>query len=109
MGQKILENHTRKVNKVILIIFGAYGLFFMISSFVKKDFASIVSIPFLLTNVVIIWGVLSYKNNKSSKYIGICACFSILVGFYYSKGTPRTEKRNVDYTAYPYYGNDDLF
>lgn len=80
MGQKILENHTRKVNKVILIIFGAYGLFFMISSFVKKDFASIVSIPFLLTNVVIIWGVLSYKNNKSSKYIGICACFSILVG-----------------------------
>lgn len=80
MGQKILENHTRKVNKVILIVFVAYGLFYMMSSLVKKDFAIIVSIPFLLTNAVIIWGVFSYKKNKSNKYIGICSCFAILIG-----------------------------
>jgi len=80
MGQNILENHTRKVNKIILIIFVAYGLFYMISSLVKRDFASMISIPFILSTGVIIWGAFSYRNNKNSKYIGVCACFSILLG-----------------------------
>jgi len=79
MGKKILENHAKKVNKIILIVFAAYGLFYAISNIVRKDFASMASIPFILSIVVNIWGIFAYKNEKLSKYIGISICFVILL------------------------------
>ena len=79
MGQSILDNHTKKVNKILLIIFGAYGLFFIMLNLIKQDFVNLVSLPSLLSTVVMVTGALSYKNNKGNKYIGLLVSISILL------------------------------
>jgi methyl-accepting chemotaxis protein len=71
MDEKILENHAKKVNKVIIILFLSYMLFYNISNSIQNGIPSLLSIQALLSVIVVGWSLVSYKTGKNTQYIGM--------------------------------------
>ncbi len=71
MDEKILKNHAKKVNKVIIILFLSYMLFYNISNSIQNGIPSLLSIQTLLSVIVVGWSLVSYKTGKNTQYIGM--------------------------------------
>lgn len=71
MDEKILKNHAKKVNKVIIILFLSYMLFYNISNSIQNGIPSLLSIQTLLSVIIVGWSLVSFKTGKNTQYIGM--------------------------------------